>query len=65
MLSAIRNIVRSSVAPLRLPAATCQFSTSNSLSRGEDRKMMIASVPKKDEGTIGEKAIAIDSLITE
>lgn len=64
MLSAIRNIIRGGVTP-RVVSSTCQFSTSNSLARGEDRKMMIASVPKRDEGTVGEKAIAIDSLITE
>lgn len=61
MLSAIRNMVRSTVAS----RSVVNFSTSQSVSRGEDRKMMINSVPKKDEGTVGEKAIAIDSLITE
>lgn len=64
MLSAIRNIIRSSVTP-RAVAVGCNFSTGQTLSRGEDRKMMLASVPKKDEGTVGENAIAIDSLITE
>lgn len=64
MLSAIRNIIRSSVTP-RAVAVGCNFSTGQTLSRGEDRKMMLASVPRQDEGTVGENAIAIDSLITE
>lgn len=62
MLSAIRTIIRSSVTPR---AGCSSFSTSLKLGRGEDRKQMLASVPKKDEGTVGENAIAIDSLITE
>lgn len=31
--------------------------------RGEDRKQLAASMPKKDDGAAGEKSIDIDSLI--
>lgn len=41
---------------------TC-FHTNVILHKVEDRKMMMASLPAKDEGTKGEKSIAIDSLI--
>lgn len=62
MLTAIRAIIRNNL-PKTIPGSS--FSTSQVVARGEDRKQMLASVPKKDEGTVGENAIAIDSLITE
>lgn len=62
MLTAIRAIIRNN---LPKTISGCSFSTSQVVARGEDRKQMLASVPKKDEGTVGENAIAIDSLITE
>uniref|UniRef100_A0A1B6CKB1 28S ribosomal protein S11, mitochondrial n=1 Tax=Clastoptera arizonana TaxID=38151 RepID=A0A1B6CKB1_9HEMI len=39
------------------------FHTTLSLSKMEDRRILISSTPKKDEGTSGEAAIGIDSLI--
>jgi len=39
------------------------ISTNAMLCKVEDRKEMLASLPKKDEGTAGEKSIDIDSLI--
>ncbi|EDV93853.1 28S ribosomal protein S11, mitochondrial [Drosophila grimshawi] len=38
--------------------------TSAFLAKAEDRKEMLASLPAKDEGTIGEKSVDIDTLIT-
>lgn len=63
MLTAIRAIIRNNL-PKTISGCSA-FSTSPVVARGEDRKQMLASVPKKDEGTVGENAIAIDSLITE
>ncbi|KAH8359108.1 hypothetical protein KR093_004295 [Drosophila rubida] len=37
--------------------------TSACLRKVEDRKEMLASMPAKDEGTIGEKSVDIDTLI--
>ncbi|EDW58917.2 uncharacterized protein mRpS11 [Drosophila virilis] len=37
--------------------------TSAFLSKSEDRKEMLASMPAKDEGTIGEKSVDIDTLL--
>lgn len=31
----------------------------------DDRKEMLKSMPKKDEGTVGEKLLDIDTLITQ
>lgn len=42
---------------------TSNFHTTSTWLRGEDRKEMIKSMPKKDEGTEGEKAILLDNLI--
>lgn len=36
--------------------------TSIILRKAEDRKEMLASLPAKDEGTIGEKSVDIDTL---
>lgn len=37
--------------------------TSGACLKAEDRKEMLASMPKKDEGADGEKTISIDNLI--
>lgn len=37
--------------------------TSPCLGKAEDRKEMLASLPAKDEGTVGEKSVDIDTLI--
>uniref|UniRef100_A0A2M3ZBM1 Putative mitochondrial/ ribosomal protein s11 n=1 Tax=Anopheles braziliensis TaxID=58242 RepID=A0A2M3ZBM1_9DIPT len=39
------------------------FHRSVALCKVEDRKAMLASLPSKDEGTIGERSIDIDSMI--
>lgn len=31
--------------------------------RGEDRKQLAASMPKRDDGSAGEKSIDVDSLL--
>lgn len=38
--------------------------TSACLAKAEDRKEMLASLPAKDEGTVGEKSVDIDTLIS-
>lgn len=43
--------------------ATNAFHISATLSGGEDRRMMMKSMPTKDEGTIGERTIDIDNMI--
>lgn len=63
MLSSIRAVFRSAALLKGVPG--CGISTTATLGRGEDRKEMLASLPKRDEGTVGEKVIAIDSLITK
>lgn len=37
--------------------------TSGTCLKAEDRKEMLASMPRKDEGAEGEKTISIDHLI--
>lgn len=37
---------------------------SAALFKSEDRKSMLASLPSKDEGTIGERSIGVDALIS-
>ncbi|XP_017849265.1 28S ribosomal protein S11, mitochondrial [Drosophila busckii] len=37
--------------------------TSANLRKAEDRKEMLASLPAKDEGTVGERSVDIDTLI--
>lgn len=39
------------------------FHTSRGCMKTEDRKNMLASVPKKDEGAEGERSVSLDSLI--
>uniref|UniRef100_A0A023FRU3 Putative ribosomal protein n=1 Tax=Amblyomma cajennense TaxID=34607 RepID=A0A023FRU3_AMBCJ len=46
-------------SPLRALCTTCL------LRKAEDRKAMMASLPKKDEGTIGEKLVDVDPSHTE
>lgn len=41
------------------------INTSKTLCKVEDKKMMLASLPSKDEGTIGEKSVDIDSLLNK
>lgn len=38
--------------------------TSATLSKSEDRRQMKASLPAKDEGTIGERTADIDSILS-
>lgn len=42
---------------------TSGIHTSRACLKAEDRKEMLASMPVKDEGTEGERAISIDQLI--
>jgi len=44
------------------PRSSC-IHTSAFMRKVEDRKEMLASMPAKDEGTIGEKSVDIDTLI--
>lgn len=37
--------------------------TTGACLKAEDRKEMLASMPKKDEGAEGEKTISLDNLI--
>lgn len=39
------------------------FHVSANVFRGEDRRMMMKSLPSKDEGTSGERTIDIDNMI--
>lgn len=39
--------------------------TQRKLREVEDRKEMLKSMPKKDEGTAGERLVDIDTLITQ
>ncbi|XP_017130717.1 30S ribosomal protein S11 [Drosophila elegans] len=58
LLSVIRSFSR--------PAVTLQTSrihTGVCWRKAEDRKEMLASLPAKDEGTVGEKTVDIDTLI--
>ncbi|GAB0093799.1 Ribosomal protein S11 [Sergentomyia squamirostris] len=55
------NFLRNS----RNGGAFCQYHTSSVLSKAEDRRMMMASLPARDEGTAGEKVVDIDSLIKQ
>lgn len=42
---------------------TNNFSTSLRCLKADDRKELIASTPKRDQGTEGEKSMDIDQLI--
>lgn len=39
--------------------------TTNIRFKTEDKKQMLASMPVKDEGTVGEKVIDIDTLVSD
>lgn len=41
------------------------FHSTNVNLKAEDRKEMLASLPKKDEGADGEKSIDMDSMINK
>nr|XP_029715832.1 28S ribosomal protein S11, mitochondrial-like [Aedes albopictus] len=56
-LEMLSNVLRA------IPKRTIHQSAA--LLKVEDRKAMLASLPGKDEGTVGERAIDIDSLITK
>lgn len=47
----------------KLFASVSRFHLSANLWRGEDRRMMLKSLPAKDEGTGGERTIDIDNMI--
>lgn len=57
-LSALRSITMPAV-----PLQTSRIHTSACWRKAEDRKEMLASLPAKDEGTVGEKTVDIDTLI--
>ncbi|XP_068153354.1 uncharacterized protein mRpS11 [Drosophila tropicalis] len=57
--SATAGVVATDVSK-RLVSA---FHTSSYRGKAEDRKEMLASLPAKDEGTVGEKSVDIDTLI--
>ncbi|XP_016960390.1 30S ribosomal protein S11 [Drosophila biarmipes] len=57
-LSALRSITLPAV-----PLQTSRIHTSVCWRKAEDRKEMLASLPAKDEGTVGEKTVDIDTLI--
>lgn len=42
---------------------TSNFSTTTRCLKADDRKELIASTPKRDQGTEGEKSMDIDQLI--
>ncbi|KAH8247577.1 hypothetical protein KR038_006641 [Drosophila bunnanda] len=56
-LSALRHAQR--LRPLQVSS----IHTGACLRKAEDRKEMLASMPAKDEGTVGEKSVDIDNLI--
>jgi len=57
-LRALRSITSPAV-----PLQTYRIHTSACWRKAEDRKEMLASLPAKDEGTVGEKTVDIDTLI--
>lgn len=66
ILNKLKHVLTSKIAsPVGAAYTAACIHTGYPLFKAEDRKQMLASVPKKDEGTVGEKAIAIDSLITK
>ncbi|XP_059610187.1 small ribosomal subunit protein uS11m [Phlebotomus argentipes] len=46
-------------------ASVCHYHTTNCVRKAEDRREMLASMPKKDEGTMGESVVDIDSMISK
>lgn len=58
-LTSIKNIIPVNYAVVRT------LFTSVTRYKAEDRREMLASMPAKDEGTEGEKALDIDQLITK
>ncbi|KAH8236755.1 hypothetical protein KR026_009968 [Drosophila bipectinata] len=57
LLGALRHVQRI------VPIQASSIYTAACLRKAEDRKEMRASLPAKDEGTIGEKVVDIDTLI--
>lgn len=57
LLGALRHVQRI------VPIQASSIHTGACLRKAEDRKEMRASLPAKDEGTIGEKVVDIDTLI--
>ncbi|XP_034660875.1 28S ribosomal protein S11, mitochondrial [Drosophila subobscura] len=61
ILSAV-SFAKRATLPLG-PLSSSQIHTSVCSRKAEDRKEMLASMPAKDEGTVGEKSVDIDTLI--
>ncbi|XP_017141438.1 28S ribosomal protein S11, mitochondrial [Drosophila miranda] len=62
ILNAVRYAKRVNL-PVQMPLSTSSIHTSVCSRKAEDRKEMLASLPAKDEGTVGEKSVDIDTLI--
>ncbi|KAJ6636998.1 28S ribosomal protein S11, mitochondrial [Pseudolycoriella hygida] len=61
-LSSLLNVLKTNVSNRTLTMSSALMD--KKVSRGEDRKQMLASMPAKDEGTLGERTTLIDSLIS-
>ncbi|CRK88154.1 CLUMA_CG001939, isoform A [Clunio marinus] len=62
-MQALSNIVLKSYQISALRVASSNIHSTASCLKADDRREILASMPKKDEGTEGEKTIAIDQLI--
>jgi small subunit ribosomal protein S11 len=61
MQAANKFLLKSQLSVFRV--LTSGVHTSRACLKAEDRKEMLASMPVKDEGTEGERAISLDQLI--
>ncbi|XP_017054233.1 30S ribosomal protein S11 [Drosophila ficusphila] len=62
----LKNVILSAFRSISRPVGPIQASrihTGVCWRKAEDRKEMLASLPAKDEGTVGEKTVDIDTLI--
>ncbi|XP_063704719.1 small ribosomal subunit protein uS11m [Culicoides brevitarsis] len=65
MLATSVSLIKSKFVPSYLQTCFRAISTSQSLAKAEDRKQMMRSLPKPDEGIQGAETVDIDHVITK
>lgn len=65
MFSKTASLIKSKFVPSYLQLCFRNLSTTPSLFKVEDRKMMLKSMPAQDEGTQGANTVDIDNIIVK
>ena len=64
MIKITQNLILNKTSNI-LRLFTNSLSTTTTCLKADDRKYLISTTPKKDQGTEGEKTIEIDELINK